>query len=147
MGQLVNHTSFQFNGTVVETLSVGISYSFLKIIGFAIFERFSGEHAIGSLLVYCSQSKQCSSIHPVAHPSAGHLRVFDIEGDDQGRQGNLGRDLAGNIRPGHSLQSFKNRWPLNLGSRSHALFLFWWRAILVSPQADKHGNDPLAGDL
>jgi hypothetical protein len=32
MGQLVNHTSFQFNGTLVETLSVDIACSFLEIL-------------------------------------------------------------------------------------------------------------------
>jgi hypothetical protein len=31
MGQLVNHTSFQFNGTVVETFSVVMSRTFLEI--------------------------------------------------------------------------------------------------------------------
>jgi len=42
MGQLVNHTSFQFNGTLVETLSVGIAFSFL--------ERFWDERIVGFLL-------------------------------------------------------------------------------------------------
>jgi hypothetical protein len=32
MGQLVYHTSFQFNGTVVETLAVDIACSFLEIL-------------------------------------------------------------------------------------------------------------------
>ena len=37
MGQLVNHTSFQFNGTVVETFSVAIVFSFFEVFGFEIF--------------------------------------------------------------------------------------------------------------
>jgi hypothetical protein len=32
MGQLVNHTSFQFNGTFVETLCVDMTRSFLEIL-------------------------------------------------------------------------------------------------------------------
>jgi hypothetical protein len=51
MGQLVYHTSFQFNGTVVETLSVDIACSFLKITGFDIFERSPGKQAVGSPLI------------------------------------------------------------------------------------------------
>jgi hypothetical protein len=40
MGQLVYHTSFQFNGTVVETFSVDMVSSFLEI-----FERSPGKQA------------------------------------------------------------------------------------------------------
>jgi hypothetical protein len=50
IGQLVNHTSFQFNGTLVETLSVGIACSFLKTTGLEIFERSPGKQAVGSPL-------------------------------------------------------------------------------------------------
>jgi hypothetical protein len=41
MGQLVNHTSFQFNGTVVDTLSVDIAGSFLTLTDFEIFGEVS----------------------------------------------------------------------------------------------------------
>jgi hypothetical protein len=50
MGQLVNHTSFQFNGTVVDTLFVVMAWSFLKFTGFEIFKGSPGKQAVGSSL-------------------------------------------------------------------------------------------------
>jgi hypothetical protein len=41
MGQLVNHTSFQFNGTVVLTLSGDIVCSFFRMTGFEILFVFA----------------------------------------------------------------------------------------------------------
>jgi hypothetical protein len=69
MGQLVNHTSFQFNGTLVDTLSVGIAGSFFITTGFEIFERSPGKQAVGSplwsfafsVIVALSLSFGCSS--------------------------------------------------------------------------------------
>jgi hypothetical protein len=46
MGQLVYHTSFQFNGTVVETLSVDMAWSFRKLTGFEIFEKSPVKQAV-----------------------------------------------------------------------------------------------------
>jgi hypothetical protein len=71
MGQLVYHTSFQFNGTVVETFSVDMACSFLKITGFEIFERSPGKQAVGSPLYLLSPSKLRFSVHSVPHHRTG----------------------------------------------------------------------------
>ena len=53
----------------------------------------------------------------------GHLRIADIEGDDQGRQGDAGRDLAGEICPRESPKAGKHRGPLNLVRCTHEVIL------------------------
>jgi hypothetical protein len=72
MGQLVYHTSFQFNGTVVETFSVAIVFSFFTITGVEIFDRSPGKQAVGSpLWSFSFLVKLRSSLHSISHHRTG----------------------------------------------------------------------------
>jgi hypothetical protein len=77
MGQLVNQTSFQFNGTVVLTFSLDMICSFFVLTGFEIFERSPGKQAVGSPLWSSSFSVTVAcSIDSVAHCRTGADGAF-----------------------------------------------------------------------